>query len=74
MEPKHVRCRTRLPPEQVPSIARYFGVALLVAAGSYVAGLMIGIFGACRSDTSGNLCGLYGVFGIGPLVRARRDS
>lgn len=64
----YVRCRTRLAPERMPSIARYFGAAVLIGIGSYVAGTMLGILGACFKDDAGNLCGLYGVFGVGPLL------
>ena len=64
----YVRNRGRLSPESVPSVARYFGIGVVVAILGYVAGTAIGIFGACFSENTGNLCGLYGVFGVGPLV------
>jgi len=50
------------------SILRYLGVVLLVGVLAYFAGAAIGIYAACSSPSSGNLCGLYGVFGIGPLL------
>jgi hypothetical protein len=46
----------------------YFGVALLVGIGAYIVGTAIGIYFACSSPTSGNLCGVYGALGVGPLL------
>ncbi len=55
-------------PGQAPSFVRYFGVAMVVGIGAYIVGTYIGICLACSSPASGNLCGLYGVFGAGPLL------
>ena len=33
-------------------------------------GTMLGIVAACSPASAGNLCGLAGVFGIGPLTAA----
>lgn len=44
-------------------LLRIFGIGL----GGFVVGTAIGIAVFCSSAGSGNLCGLGGVFGIGPL-------
>lgn len=64
----YVSCRKAFPPERAPSIVRYFGVGLLIGLGAYIASAAIGIYSACSSPAAGDLCGLYGVFGVGPLV------
>jgi len=45
-------------------------LALVLVAGfvASVAGTFAGIEVMCSSDDAGNLCGLWGVFGAGPLV------
>lgn len=47
-------------------------VFLLLSGGAGVlafwAGMAAGIFMACSVEKPGNLCGLVGVFGLGPLV------
>jgi hypothetical protein len=63
----YIRYRLRAP-ERAPSVVRYVGVALLVGVLAYVAGAAVGIYAACSLPNPGNLCGLYGVFGIGPLL------
>jgi hypothetical protein len=42
--------------------------ALAVAAATFIAGSVIGVAVFCSSASSGNLCGLGGIFGIGPLL------
>jgi hypothetical protein len=64
----YIRIRRATTSGRSPSIMRYFGGALVVAALAYAAGTATGIYVACSSPDSGNLCGLYGVFGIGPLL------
>ena len=54
--------------DRTSSILGYLGAALIVGVLAYLAGAAIGIYAACSSSSSGNLCGLYGVFGIGPLL------
>lgn len=63
----YVRGRMASASGHAPGILRYLGAAALVGGIAYVAGTAVGIYGACSSPDSGNLCGLYGVFGLGPL-------
>jgi hypothetical protein len=53
---------------RTPSFAAYIGVALFVGILAYAAGTATGIYMACSSADPGNLCGLYGVFGVGPML------
>lgn len=64
----YVSSRKVSPPEQAPSFVRYFGVAFLVGIFAYIVGTAAGIYFACSSPTSGNLCGVYGALGVGPLL------
>ncbi|MGH7532383.1 MAG: hypothetical protein ACREL4_03730 [Gemmatimonadales bacterium] len=57
-------------PKQALSILRYIALTAVAGIAGYVVGTMAGIFAACSSEASGNLCGLIGVFGVGPLVSA----
>lgn len=52
------------------SLARYLAVSLAVAMVAFVIGAMLGIVIACLPSNAGNLCGLVGIFGTGPLVSA----
>ena len=63
----YVRCRAHAPKGAL-SVAGYVGFALGVGVLAYAAGAAIGIYAACSSPNPGNLCGLYGVFGSGPLL------
>jgi len=47
---------------------RYFGMSLIAACIGYGAGAAIGIGIACSTPRGGNLCGLMGIFGTGPLL------
>jgi hypothetical protein len=47
---------------------RYFGMCLIAACIGYGAGAAIGIGIACSTPRGGNLCGLMGIFGVGPLL------
>jgi uncharacterized membrane protein len=53
--------------EATPSFIRYFFFAGLLCLLAYIAGTAVGIYGACRSENSGNLCGIWGALGVGPL-------
>jgi hypothetical protein len=55
-------------PKKQVSLGRYVLVALAIGALAYVIGTVAGISAACISDSAGNLCGLVGVFGAGPLL------
>jgi hypothetical protein len=57
-------------PKKNVSVARYLVVSLAVGAGGYAAGTAAGIAAACSSADAGNLCGLIGVFIVGPLLSA----
>jgi len=57
-------------PKKKLSLLRYVLITLGVGALAYVIGTILGISAACSSESSGNLCGLAGVFGVGPLMSA----
>ncbi len=50
------------------SLVAYIGISIAVGVVAYIAGAAIGILGACSSASSSNLCGLVGIFGVGPLL------
>lgn len=56
-------------PKKHLSVARYVCMTLGVGALAYAVGAIAGIAVAC-SGRAGNLCGLVGVFGVGPLLSA----
>lgn len=62
----------RRAPEPKPQLSavRYVALALLAGGVAYVVGTAIGIWAACSSANAGNLCGLTGVFGVGPVLAA----
>lgn len=62
--------RTAPEPKKALSLLRYVLSTLAAGAAGYVAGAAVGIAIACSSDGAGNLCGLAGVFGTGPLAAA----
>ncbi|MCW5624158.1 MAG: hypothetical protein KIT73_05520 [Burkholderiales bacterium] len=64
----YTRLGRTAPREHVPSIARYFGVAVLWAVIAFALGAAIGVYAACSTSDAGNLCGLYGFLGTGPLL------
>ncbi len=64
----YVSFRRSLPQEGMPSLFRYFAFAVLSGILAYFIGTAAGIYGACRSATSGNLCGIWGALGTGPLL------
>jgi len=47
---------------------RYLALSIVAALIGYVAGAAIGIAVACSTPKGGNLCGLMGIFGVGPLL------
>ena len=49
-------------------LGRYILGVGVVGAVAFVAGAAIGIAVFCAPDDAGNLCGLGGVFGLGPLL------
>jgi hypothetical protein len=51
-----------------PSFLRYFSIAALLGFVAYMAGSAIGIAGGCSSSKPGNLCGIWGALGVGPLI------
>lgn len=57
-------------PKQQPSVVRYLLTAVGVGTMAYVVGAIAGIAAACAPVNAGNLCGLAGVFGVGPLFSA----
>jgi hypothetical protein len=57
------------PKKQLP-VTRYVLMTLLIGASAYVVGTVAGISAACSSPSAGNLCGLIGLFGFGPLLSA----
>jgi hypothetical protein len=50
----------------VPAVA-FIAILLISALISYFLGIGIGVEVACSSASSGNLCGLFGYFVLGPL-------
>jgi hypothetical protein len=49
-------------------LLRFVVLAFVVGIVSFVAGTALGIEAFCSSESSGNLCGLGGVFGVGPFL------
>ncbi len=54
-------------PKKHLSAGVYVLVSLAAGAAAFLAGAAAGIWLACSSADSSNLCGLVGVFGLGPL-------
>jgi len=50
------------------SLLKFVLRALAVGAATFIVGAVVGIAAFCSSASSGNLCGLGGIFGIGPLL------
>jgi hypothetical protein len=50
------------------STLRFILRAFVVGVVAFVAGTAVGIAAFCSSASSGNLCGLGGIFGIGPIL------
>lgn len=63
------RAYARAPqPRQPLGFARYLFTSLGVGAVAFIAGTLLGIFVSCSGAAAGNLCGLAGVFGTGPMA------
>lgn len=58
----------RSSPAAAPAFIRYFGTAAVLALIAYFVGSAVGIYAACHSPSSGNLCGLWGALGVGPVL------
>ena len=65
---RYLRWRAAVPRRAAPTVLGYFGLAALVAFGAYMAGNVVGIALACASPRAGNLCGIWGALGVGPLA------
>ena len=63
----YVTLHASVPGESMPSFVRYFAFAVLLAFLAYFVGSAAGIYVACRPANSGNLCGIWGAVGVGPL-------
>lgn len=50
------------------SLLRFVVLVVAIGVAAFVAGTAIGIAAFCSTASSGSLCGLGGVFGIGPLL------
>lgn len=55
-------------PKTGTSLLRFVVLSIAIGVAAFVAGSAIGIAAFCSDASSGNLCGLGGVFGVGPLV------
>lgn len=55
-------------PKKEVSLVRYVLISLSVAVLAYGIGAGVGIAAGCSSESAGNLCGLLGVLGVGPLL------
>ena len=58
----------RAPGAERRSFWRYLGTSLIAGCIGYGVGTAIGIGIACSTPRGGNLCGLMGIFGTGPLL------
>ena len=47
---------------------RYILVVLAIGAVAFIGGSALGIAAFCSDASSGNLCGLGGLFGVGPML------
>ena len=63
----YLRWHAAAPPGAAPTVLGYFGLAALFTFGAYVAGSGAGIALAC-AEPAGNLCGIWGALGSGPLA------
>jgi hypothetical protein len=57
-------------PTRHRSVVRYVLVVFGLGVAAYLIGTIVGVAAACSSENAGNLCGLVGVFGAGPLLSA----
>jgi hypothetical protein len=61
-------CKAR-PRHRIPALV-YAAIILVCAGVAYLAGMILANEFLCSSPSSGNLCGLIGIFIWGPLVSA----
>jgi hypothetical protein len=57
-------------PKKQVAVVRYVLMTLVVGALAYLIGTIAGVWAACSSARAGNLCGLAGVLGVGPILSA----
>ncbi len=57
-----------LAPNSGTSVLRFAVLAGLIGIAGFIGGAVIGIAAFCSFASSGNLCGLGGIFGVGPFV------
>lgn len=57
-------------PKQERSLGIFVLAALAVGMFGFVVGSALGIAASCFGDDAGNLCGLAGIFGTGPITAA----
>jgi hypothetical protein len=55
-------------PKPGASLMRFVVLSIAIGVAAFVAGSAIGIAAFCSDASSGNLCGLGGIFGVGPFV------
>jgi hypothetical protein len=66
----YVSYRSALEPKKDVSLTRYAGMSLLAGTVAFIVGTILGVWIACSPADAGNLCGLSGFFGVGPLLSA----
>ncbi|MGH8619738.1 MAG: hypothetical protein ACREUW_18775 [Burkholderiales bacterium] len=64
----YVAWRRAPEPKRQPSSGLYWLGVVLVGGLAFLGGAAAGIWAACSAARVGNLCGLVGVFGFGPLL------
>lgn len=55
-------------PRRGPSLTRFALLSMAIGAVAFVAGTAIGIAVFCSAEPSGDLCGLGGFLGVGPIL------
>lgn len=63
-----LKWRSAPEPKKPLSAWIYVMFCLVAAVPPFIAGTVTGIWLACSSPDSSNLCGLVGIFGLGPLL------
>ena len=59
--------RSAPPPKKPPSVAQYVFLIFVFGVLAFLTGIYTGITMACEQKNAGNLCGLVGFLGTGPL-------
>jgi hypothetical protein len=57
-------------PKSRLAVVRFVLGTLGAGVVAYLVGVVVGVAVACAPESAGNLCGLVGLFGVGPLVSA----